>query len=153
MPPFSMEKSPAVEAARQFLSAVWEGELPTDEALLLALDRLVEAFHHVPDVGPSDTDVEAPRAGGAALYREVAARFPAHGLYPVSDPIASVDDAAGMGDAIDDLADLTLDMREVVWLADHVGLDDAHWSFRLHYFHWGRHARELALYLHARQFG
>jgi hypothetical protein len=58
-----------------------------------------------------------------------------------------------MGDAIDDLADLTLDMREVVWLAEHVGLDDAHWSFRLHYFHWGRHARELALYLHSRQFG
>lgn len=55
-----------------------------------------------------------------------------------------------VGDAIDDLADLTLDMREVVWLADHVGVDDAHWSYRLHFFHWGRHARELSLYLHAR---
>jgi len=148
-----MDKSPTLEAARQFLSIVWEGETPSDEALLSALDRLVEAFHDTPDAGPSDTDVEAPRSGGPALYKQVAARFPDYGLYPVSDPIASIDDAAMVGDAIDDLADLTLDMREVVWLADHIGLDDAHWSFRLHYFHWGRHARELALYLHARQYG
>jgi hypothetical protein len=40
-------------------------------------------------------------------------------------------------------------MREVVWLAGDIGLDDAHRSFRLHYCHWRRHTRELALYLHA----
>lgn len=153
MPPFGMEKSHAVEAARQFLSAVWEGEPPTDEALLFALDRLIAAFQHAPDVTPSDTDLEAPRAEGPVLYQQLSARFPTYGLYPVSDPIASIEAAAMMGDAIDDLVDLTLDMREVIWLADNIGLDDAHWSLRLHYFHWGRHARELALYLHARQFG
>lgn len=106
MPPFGMQKSSAVEAARQFLSAVWKGESPTDEALLFALDRLVEAFHHTPDVGPSDTDLEAPRAGGPALYKEVAGRFPAYGLYPVCDPTASIENAAMMGDAIDDLGTL-----------------------------------------------
>ena len=148
-----MEKLPAVDAARQFLAAVWEGEPPTDEALLFALDRLLEAYHHTPDAGPSETDEEAPRAGGPDLYKAVADRFPAYGMYPVSDPIGSIEDAAMMGDAIDDLADLTLDLREVVWLADHIGLNDAHWFFRLHYFHWGRHARELGLYLHARRFG
>jgi hypothetical protein len=57
----------------------------------------------------------------------------------------------GMGDAIDDLADIILDVREVVWLADQLTLDDAHWAFRLHFFHWGQHARELLLYLQARQ--
>ncbi len=126
MAPFGMEKSATVEAARQFLSVVWDGEPPTDEALLFALDRLVGAFHHTPDVGPSDTELEAPRAAGPALYKEVAGRFPDYGLYPVSDPTASIEDAAMMGDAIDDLADLTLDMREVAWLADHIGLHDAH---------------------------
>jgi hypothetical protein len=55
-----------------------------------------------------------------------------------------------VGDAIDDLADLTLDMREAVCLGDHVSVDDAHWSYRLHFPHWGRHARELSLYVHAR---
>jgi hypothetical protein len=41
----------------------------------------------------------------------------------------------------------------VVWRSANLGVDDAHWCYRLHYFHWGRHMRELALYLHARQFG
>lgn len=147
-----MDKSPAIEAARHFLTVVWGGEAPSDEALLEALDRLVFAYHHTPDAGPSDTDLKAPRFDGATLYEEVARRFPDHGHYPVSDPTASREDAAMMGDAIDDLADLTLEMRQVVWLADHIGPHDAHWFFRLHFFHWGRHARELSLYLHARQF-
>jgi hypothetical protein len=70
-----MDQSPTVEAARQFLSLVWEGDKPADEALLAALDRLVEAYHHTPEVGPSDSDLEAPRPDGTALYQEVAARF------------------------------------------------------------------------------
>jgi hypothetical protein len=148
-----MEGSSTVEAARQFLTVVWEGETPSDEGLLATLDRLVEAYHGTPKVGPADADLEAPRSGGPALYQKVAARFPDYGHYPVSDPTASIDDEPMMGDAIDDLADLTLDMREVVWRAENLGADDAHWYFRLLYFHWGRHARELALYLHSRQFG
>lgn len=153
VPLFDMDNSPAVDAARHFLSTVWESKTPSDEELLFALDRLVEAFHRTPDVEPSNTELEAPRSGGPALYKEVAERFPAYGLYSMSDPTASIEDAAMVGDAIDDLADLISDMREVVWWADHIGFDDAHWSFRLHYFNWGRHARELGLYLHARQFG
>jgi hypothetical protein len=153
--PLCMDQTPTIETARQFLSVVWEGERPTDEALLTALDRLVEAYHHTPDVGPSDGDLEVPRAAGPTLYQELAGRFPDYGYYPVSDPAGSPGsaEAAMVGDAIDDLVDLTLDMREVIWLAEHVGPNDAHWCYRLLYFHWGRHARELALYLHARQFG
>jgi hypothetical protein len=146
-----MESSPAVAAARAFLSVVWGDQRPTDGALSAALDRLVAAYHETPDVDPSDCQAEAPRQEGSSLYQEVAARFPDYGLYPTADSTASPEDTTMMGDAIDDLADLTLDMREVVWLADHVGPDDAHWSFRLHFFHWGRHARELSLYLHAKQ--
>jgi hypothetical protein len=146
-----MGSSPALQAARKFLSVVWNGPAPTDAALAAALDRLVAVYHDTPDADSSDTELDPPEQDGTALYKEVAARFPDYGLYPISDPTASVEDAAMMGDAIDDLADLTLDMREVVWLAENVGVDDAHWSFRLHFFHWGRHARELGLYLHARQ--
>ncbi|MFL6721992.1 MAG: hypothetical protein ACJ8FT_09365 [Sphingomonas sp.] len=150
-----MDKSPTIKAARHFLAVVWDGNAPNDAAVLAALDRLVAAYHDTPDVRPSESELEAPRSGGPPLYEVIAKRFPDYGYYPVSDPAGSPgDEAAAMtGDAIDDLMDLTLDMREVVWLADHVGADDAHWSFRLLFFHWGRHARELSLYLHARQFG
>jgi hypothetical protein len=132
-----MQSSPAVEAARHFLSVVWEGDTPSDAELSEALDRLVAAYHTTPDADVSDSDLEAPTQDGASLYKEVSERFPDYGLYPVADPSASIGDAMGMGDAIDDLADITLDMREVVWLADQLTLDEAHWAFRLHFFHWG----------------
>lgn len=148
-----METSPSIDAAAHFLDVVWSGEQPTEADLLAALDRLVLAYHGTPDAVPSDADLEAPRCSQPALYKEVASRFPDFGLYPVSDPTAPISEAGMTGDAIDDLTDLTMDMREVVWLAENIGADDAHWSLRLLYFHWGRHARELALYLHARQFG
>jgi len=40
-----------------------------------------------------------------------------------------------------------------VWRFDHLGADDAHCYLRLLHFHWGRHLRELSLYLHTRRFG
>ena len=147
-----MNISPAIAAAREFLAVVWDGPPPTDAVLAAALDRLVVTYHVTPDTAPSDSDLEAPRQDGATLHKELSARFPDYGFYPVADPAGSPGAEPPMvGDAIDDLADLTLDMREAVWLADHVSLDEAHWSFRLLFFHWGRHARELSLYLHARQ--
>ena len=148
-----MNSSPTVEAAQHFLSVVWEGDKPGDEILLAALDRLVAAYHLTPIGDVSDPDVDAPRQDSASLYAEVAARFPDYGSYPVADPAKSLDDALMVADAIDDLADLTLDMREAVWFAEHVSLDDAHFAFRLHFFHWGQHARELSLYLCGRLFG
>ena len=125
-----MERSPAIEAARHFLAVVWDGPAPTDADLVAALDRLAVAYHDTLDAQPSNSELEAPRQDGPSLHKELADRFPVYGFYPVADPTASPESPAMVGDAIDDLADLTLDMREVVWLADHVGLDDAHWSFR-----------------------
>ena len=148
-----MEPSPALRAANHFLSVVWEGDSPTDEALLAALDGLVAAYHFTPDGGVSDADADAPRQDGSSLYAEVASRFPAYGLYPVADPAKSFDQVFMTADAIDDSADITLYMREVIWNAEHLGIDDAHFAFKLHFFHWGQHARELSLYLCGRMWG
>ena len=148
-----MDTSPTIHAARQFLAVAWDGPAPTDAVLTAALDRLITAYHITPDGEPSEGDFEAPRDSGPALYKRVAGRFPDYGLYPCADPTDGPDAELGGGDAIDDLGDITLDMSEVVWLANNVSLDDAHWSFRLHFFHWGTHARDLLRYLHGRQFG
>lgn len=151
--PDPLDHSPAIEAARNFLTVAWEGPAPTDAALSAALDRLLTAYHAAPGAAPSDSDREAPGRDYPSLYKEVAARFPDYGLYPVADPMGQPNEAVMMADAIDDLADLTSDMREVVWFVENLGTDDAYRAFRLHFPHWGRHARELSLYLHARQFG
>lgn len=153
MPASDMETSPSIAAAVHFIDVVWSGEAPTDVELLAALDRLLAAYAATPETGAADTDLEPPSLDKEALSEQVVSRFPAYGFYPAADPTASFGEAELAGDAIDDLCDMTSDMREVVWRAENIGLDDAHWFFRLLYFHWGRHARYLALYLHARQFG
>jgi hypothetical protein len=147
-----MNNLTAIDAARSFLNTVWEGEPPDDAVIAATLDSLLASYHCTSETHPSDSYAESPREDWRIVSEEVAARFPAYGYYPVADPTAAPGEAAMTGDAIDDLLDIIMTMREVVWRAENRGIDDAAWYFRLDYFHWGRHARELALYLHARQF-
>ncbi|MEG8047649.1 hypothetical protein QP175_16610 [Sphingomonas aerolata] len=81
-----MNRSPTIAAAQQFLSTVWDGEPPSDEALLKVLDRLVAAYHETPNGGVTDAEIDAPRQNGASLYKQLAARFPSFGYYPVANP-------------------------------------------------------------------
>jgi hypothetical protein len=143
----------AASIAHEFLAVVWDGDPPAHEVLLQALDRLLARSHEVSFADCADAEDEPPTIDGPALYHSVALRFPDLGMYPVADPLASVEDDKMLADAVDDLADITKDLREVGWRDEHLGADAAAWCFRLLYFHWARHARELGLYLHARQFG
>ena len=144
----------AAEVARDFLAVVWDGAPPDDETLGRALDRLLAASHDVPDKSPGELELDPPPIDGAALYREAARRFPDYGRYPLVDPLAEIEDATTMlADAIDDLVDITRDLREVIWCDAHLGPDDGAWQFRMLSSHWARHARWLSVYLHARQFG
>lgn len=142
----------AADIARDFLALVWEGPPPDDAALGRALDRLLAESHDVLEAAPAGTGGDPPDLDGTALYREAGDRFPDYGFYPVADPLGAVTDDLVLADAIDDLVDLTRDLREVIWRDAHLGPDDAAWYFRLMFFHWGAHARGLALYLHARRF-
>ncbi len=142
----------AVDAARAFLAAVWDGPTPSESVLAEALDRLAVEYHAAAESEPSESHEAPPPHEGKQLYRETYERFPELGYYAVADPLKVVDDAPTVSDAIDDIADITKDMREVVWRGEHLGVEDATWYFRLMFIHWGRHARHLASYLHARKF-
>ena len=53
------------------------------------------------------------------------------------------------GDALDDLADIAVDLQEVLDRAK-VSIDEAVWEFRFGFAaHWGTHLRWLQVYLHA----
>ncbi|MCW1987697.1 UNVERIFIED_ORG: hypothetical protein M2348_003447 [Sphingomonas sp. R1F5B] len=109
------------------------------------------ATHDVAVVDGQDVFKPSPEGDWQALYKEVGERFPDYGHYTVASPLEAVEGACMIGDAIDDLADITKDLREVLWRGNNFGPDEATWHFRFAYeTHWGRHARELALYLHAR---
>lgn len=148
-----MKASPIIQTAWRLLDLILQDEPPGDAALAEALDELALAFHQAPEGKAAIGFGEPPARNGAALRPLIAARFPDHGYYAVVDPLVLLPDKPGIGDAIDDLVDIASDMAEAVWRFDHLGADDAHWYLRLLHFHWGRHLRELSLYLHARRFG
>lgn len=144
----------AIPAARRFVALVTEGQPPSPAELTRALDELVVAIHAVPEVEPDTMDVDAPPTDQDALRAQIAARFPAFSFYAVADPLQVPAGDALVGDAIDDLLDIVSDLREALWNLDNLGPNDGFWSLRFLYgVHWGRHARELSLYLHALQFG
>jgi hypothetical protein len=146
-----MRSRTAIEVARNFLAVVWADVPPDDAQLERALDRLLAAFHDVHPAEGVDCDVVPPKEEWSDLYEQIRVRFPNLGHYTVASPLAVGEGSVLTGDPIDDLADLTSDLRQVVWRGDHFGADEAAWYFHLMYeVHWGRHARELALYLHAR---
>ena len=149
-----MEDSDTVAVARNFLRLVEEGPVPTERQLLKALDELAVAYHQTPAGDPDDGDSIPPERDWKAYkerHERLGKRFPDCGYYAVSNPTGALNELAMVGDAIDDLADISADLDQVLWRFENVGADDAHWHFRfLFEMHWGMHLRELSLYLHAR---
>lgn len=143
----------AADVAHRFLSIVWADEVPDIETLARAIDCLLAQSYDVVSGDCTEEDAEPPSIDGNLLYQDVANRFPYLGFYPFAHPLASIDADRMMGDGVDDLADITRDLREVVWWSENYGLGDAAFCFRLLCPHWGRHARGLSMYLHAQIWG
>jgi hypothetical protein len=143
-----------LEATRLFLAVV-AGEAPvtTDErALASVLDRLALTATRV--TGPLDvtTELEAPEGDYAGLRARVAARFPDYGFYRA--PSLDLEEEELVGDAIDDLTDIALELLDVVWFWEHSGEADALWHFHFGFeTHWGSHLRALQWYVHERGAG
>ncbi len=144
-----MTEDPIRTAIRDFLDLV-EGTsgstTENEQALVLLLDRLA-LVTHAPEPSDAGSDVEAPRHAYEAMHAQVVARFPRYGLYRAGSP--EPDDVFLVGDAIDDIADIAIDLSEVAWLWDRVGEVEALWLFHFGFtHHWGSHLRSLQWYVH-----
>ena len=141
----------AVEVARAFLDIVWAKTPPDDARLLTALDQLLVSAHDVHPGEENNPEIDPPRDDWEEVYGLLRERHPDYGHYAIADPLRGAEEAVLLADPIDDLLDLTSDLREVVWRGEHGGAGDAAWYFRFLYeAHWGNHARDLARYIHAR---
>lgn len=145
--PGSVER---MEAIRLFLDLVVgeDGSASDERALTSVLDRLALAARltRLPD---ETTDLEAPSGDYAGLRARIAARFPEYGLYRA--PSLDLEGEPLVGDAIDDLTDIALELLDVAWIDEHAGESDALWHFRFGFeTHWGSHLRALQWYLHER---
>ncbi len=117
--------------------------------LAMALDSLVWAYNHSSDVEPETDDVDNPKSDYDLLAKRASEVFPELGYYCDVDPDENIEQKIGVGNAIDDIADIARDLSEVLWLKQNVSENEAVWMFRFGYeSHWGRHLHDLRRYLH-----
>jgi hypothetical protein len=86
-----------------------------------------------------------------AIYKIVGRRFPSLGYYNTASSITREigESKVLVGDGIDDIVDILLDLKGVLWRFDNTSVDDALWHLNHDYqYHWGWHLRNLQLYLH-----
>jgi hypothetical protein len=94
---------------------------------------------------------EHPAEDYQATYQVVGRRFPTLGYYNVPNSITREigESKISVGDAIDDVVDILLDLKDVIWRFQNTSADDALWDLSEGFkYHWGRHLRQLQLYLH-----
>jgi hypothetical protein len=145
-----MQVTATIASVRKFLALLDQGSPASSRELLRALDELAMAYHQTPEGDPADDDETPPGTDYPERYASLGKWFPDYGYYAVSDPTEPINEKGMAGNAIDDLADISSDLEEVIWRFENLGPDDAHWHFRfLFEAHWGMHLRQLSLYLHA----
>jgi hypothetical protein len=119
-----------IRQAVEFFLDVVLGDLPVEEReenLYLALDRLALAIHFA-DYIFDETDYPEVLLRDYAALREIVVRnFPNLGLYNV---VLDINENIGagevaVGDAIDDICDITGEMEEVIWCWENTSVDDA----------------------------
>ena len=141
--------SSAIQHYLSMLESEENGGVDRLAGLARALDQLVMVYHGTEDVGP-DTESVGPRGGERSYAEAAAATFPELGWYALVEPDRGTEQQVGLSVATGDLAEIAIDLEEVLWLFENASENDAVWQFRWGYQnHWGRHLHEIRVYLHS----
>ena len=131
-----------------------ETPLEQERELIRLLDALAYAIHFVHYTEQQDEEFKYPEKKQYESDREVVEqRFPDYGYYNIPTDMLTNLGSSGtiVGDAVDALADIFGELKEVLWRWDVNGEDDALGYFSdFYYFHWQNHLRGLQSYLMAR---
>ena len=142
-----------IEAIKKYLS-VFESEMTDEEAIefLMASLNSLASFCHGIEFQSDETEYpEPPEVDHSRTIDAARKRFPSLGFYNVAGDISENISECDLhvGDAISDVAEIADDLNEILWYFEHTSKDNALFYFELGYrTHWGRHMRELQLYLH-----
>lgn len=124
---------------------------PADiKRLVRCLDALAYAVHFVdPENGAGE--LEPPRLDYAQTYEAIRQRFPFLGKYWLAlHPVLQegTEGELAVGDAIDDLADILIEIKDVRWLHEQTGRKEALAALRERYdMHLWMHIHSLRQYL------
>jgi hypothetical protein len=115
-----------------------------------SLDQLALLQHDVSYAFDDRDYPDTPRKDYQTLRDIVSSRFQELGHYNVPASVTQRVAEAEMhvGDAIDDITDIALDLYDVQWRWGNTSVDDALWYFTNSYStHWEEHLRDLQLCL------
>ncbi len=143
----------------EFLALVETGQENVEQnekALAALLDKIALASRYTDHKPDEEKYVGAPKEEAQSLRRLICSRFPNFGYYNLPENFTTEISESGIvvGDAIDDILDITLELKGVEWCWQNISVDNALWCFRNGFdTHWGLHLRELQLYLLALERG
>lgn len=140
------------------LSPVRIGQDEREKTLLLAhiLDELAIRVHDLSGIFIDTESEDEPRLDYQDTYKILMQHFSDYRYYStvldINDP-AKTDNLA-VGDPLDDLADIAVDLSDVLGVAKKFGEAAGQYAFvDSYHIHWGYHLRQLQLFLHYRLTG
>ena len=140
---------------RNYNSLVLRDSVATREDLISlsqCLSRLLTLAEILPDTF-SDCDYEPEIHDRKSIEDKISKRFSDFGYYSSADPSPNLigkEEALGVSDAVDDLADIYADLNVALMYYDKGISKNLFWYAKLMFGHWGAHAIELKRYLHKR---
>ncbi len=141
------------DAITEFITLIGDDVIPTEDRtqrLRRSLDRFALIQHYVSYTFDDRDYPDTPRKDYNALRKTVSAHFPELGYYNTPSSITQqiAEAEIEVGDAIDDITDIAIELYDVLWRFDYTSPDDGLWYFSNSYStHWEQHLRELQLYL------
>ncbi len=147
--------------ARSWLNFVHEPNPVSEDDLIrleVILDKLSVLRHELRSIHGlefKDGSLEPPRADQSELRDCLSKRFPMLGFYHIPEAVTTDFSRTGvqLGDAIDDILDITNELSDVIWSIDQDRTVEACWHFGFGYdHHWRYHLRSLLWYLEMRRF-
>ena len=141
------------QAIDNYLSLVLNSEEPLEnlDEFIQSLDAL-SYWVQLAKYQADETNYDWPPDSDYNDVRKIVEkRFPSFGYYnsvvDVSEKIGESE--ISIGDAIDDIVDITGDLLAAKWRFEHTSRDDAIFHLVAEFrSHWGRHLRDVQLYIH-----
>jgi Domain of unknown function (DUF5063) len=120
--------------------------------LNLLLDQLACICSSIANYSDNESSLEAPRKDYKQLREQIESIFPSFGYYNL--PASFTKDIAQtqleVGDAIDDLTDIAIEIYEVAWLWENSSHQSALAQLaRTYFLHWQGHLRSLQYYIYS----
>lgn len=121
-----------------------------EKSLLALLDSLGASMASISYEFDDRDYPDPPEKNKKKLRERISSNFSEYGYYNCAEDISVKISETNIvvGDAIDDILDIYIEISKVSWRLDNTSIDDALWHYdNMYWSHWGYHLRNLQLYV------